>query len=102
MVGDWSSLKEKFSCASSVPCSHHSWEDFSTTHFHQCLFLGKVDEYNRASKAFQPRMSTIPSEDTNATLHQLHLPPSNLVLHLVFTINLSTFLSWIEFCLPKP
>jgi hypothetical protein len=33
MMGDYSFFQEDFSRASCVPCSHHSWEDSSTTCF---------------------------------------------------------------------
>jgi len=32
------------------PYSHHSWEDFSTTNFRQCLILRKVGEYNNVAR----------------------------------------------------
>ncbi len=67
-MGDWSFLEE-FSCASCVPHSHHSWEDFSTTHFHQCLYLRKACEYNYVAKVLCPMMPTILSEDIIVSLH---------------------------------
>jgi hypothetical protein len=68
MVGHWSSFKDESSCAFCEPQSHHSWEDSSTTHFHQCLTLGRVSEYILATRAFQPMMPTIPLEDTIVAL----------------------------------
>jgi hypothetical protein len=66
MISDWSSH------AFYAPHFLHSWEDFSTTCFCQCLTLRRTSEYSRAAKAFQPMTPTILSKDTIVTLHQLH------------------------------
>jgi hypothetical protein len=67
-------------------CTHflHSWEDFSTTCFCQCLILKRANEYSHVVRAFQPMMPTIPLEDTIATSHQLHPPPLNLIFPSIF------------------
>jgi hypothetical protein len=52
MASDRFSLQEECSCASCAPHSHHSWEDSSTTHFCQCLILGRANDYNCSTKAF--------------------------------------------------
>ncbi len=77
-MDDSSSLQEDFSHASCVPCFHHSWEDSSTTCFHQCVILRRTSEYNHIAIAFHPMMPTIPSENTIVAMFQLHPPPSNL------------------------
>jgi hypothetical protein len=68
MVGNWSSLQKLSSHASCVPHSHHSWEDLSTTCFHQCLILREVGEYNYTTRALQPMRLVIPSKDTIVAL----------------------------------
>ncbi len=72
MTFDWSSFQEEPSHASYAPCSLHSCEDFTTTHFRPCLTLGRVNEYSHATKALQPMTIVIPLENTIVALHQLH------------------------------
>jgi hypothetical protein len=84
MVSDWSSLQEDSSRGSYAPHSHHSWEDFSTTCFCQCLILARVDEYSCATKAFQPMTPTIPLKDTIVAMFQLHTPILDLVPPPIF------------------
>jgi hypothetical protein len=62
-------LQEVFLHVSCAPRSHHSWEDSSTTRFHQCLTLRRANEYSHVAKAFQPMMRTILSKDTIVALH---------------------------------
>jgi hypothetical protein len=54
------SFQEESSCAS---FSHHSCEDSSTIHVHRCLTLGKADEYNHITRAFQPMTIVILLKD---------------------------------------
>jgi len=49
--------------------SHCSLDNSSTTHFPQCITLGKAKEYSHATKAFQPLMPVIPLKDTIVALH---------------------------------
>lgn len=79
LVGNWFSFQKESSHASYGPHSFHSQEDFSTTHFHQCLTLGRFDEYSYATKVLQPMTLIIPSKDNIAALHQLHPFPLDLV-----------------------
>jgi hypothetical protein len=45
------SFQEESSRASYGPYSFHSWVDYSTIHFCQCLTIGRVSEYNHVAKA---------------------------------------------------
>jgi hypothetical protein len=87
MVGDWSSLQEESSRASYAPCSHHTWENYSIIHFHQCLNLRRINEYNHTAIILQPITLAILLKDTVVALRQLHPPPSNLVLPPIFDYN---------------
>jgi hypothetical protein len=78
------SIQEKSSCASFMPRSHYSWEDFSTICIHQCLILRRASEYSRVGKTFQPMTPAFPLDDTIVALHHLHPPPSNLVFPPIF------------------
>jgi len=51
-------------------------------------FLGRIDEYNRATKAFQPMTPTVLSNDIIVALRQLHPPPLDLVPPLIFSYQL--------------
>jgi hypothetical protein len=84
-----------------APCSHHSLDNSSTTHLHQCLILGKVEKYNHVVKASQPMMLVIPLEDTIATLHQLHPLPLNHVPSLIFYYQLKHIFVFVGFYLHK-
>jgi hypothetical protein len=64
MANDWFFLQEESSHASCALHFHHSWENFSTIHFRQCLSVRRVGEYNCATKALQPMTPTILLEDT--------------------------------------
>jgi hypothetical protein len=50
MAGGWSFFEEESFCASCAPYSHLSWENYSSTCFHQCLALRKVGEYICATR----------------------------------------------------
>ncbi len=83
MVDDCSFLQEKFSRASCAPCSHHSWEDFSSIHFCLCLILRKTSEYSYVVKAPRPwcqlffwRTLLLPCVSYNPLPLDLVLPPS--------------------------
>jgi hypothetical protein len=84
MACDWSFLQKKSSHASRKLHSHHSWEDFLTIQFHQCLTLGRAGEYSHTTKALQPMTPIILSENIIITLRHLLPCPSNLVPPLIF------------------
>ncbi len=84
MANDWSFFSKESSHASRVLRSHHSWEDSSTIHFHQCLTLMRASEHNHVAKVLHPMTPTIYSKDTVVTLHYLHPPPLNLVPPPIF------------------
>ncbi len=68
--------------------SHHSWEDFSTTCFCQCLTLRRANEYNRTPRAFQLMTPVIPLKDIVVALRQLHPLPLDLVPPPIFNYQL--------------
>jgi hypothetical protein len=65
-------FKKSLHNVSCAPCFHHSWEDFLSIHFCQCLILRRANEYSYVARTFQSMMPTILLEDIIATLCQLH------------------------------
>jgi hypothetical protein len=101
MANDWFFLQEESSHASCALHFHHSWENFLTTHFRQCLSLKRVGEYNRATKALQPMTPTIPLEDTIVAMCQLHPLLSYLIPPPISNYQLEHIFVWIGLCLPN-
>jgi hypothetical protein len=63
-------------------------ERFFDHHLLLMFHLGRVKKYSRIVRDFQPMMSIIPSDNTFATLCQLHPLPSVPVLPLLFYYEL--------------
>ncbi len=83
MAGDQPSLQEEFSCASHVPHSYCSLDNFSTIHLCRCLNLGRTRKYSHVVRALQPMMPTILLEDTIVIMRQSHpLPLDHVLLHI--------------------